>query len=202
VAAYVEVTTATQGLLPPPCSDCMWWQTTQGPAEGRERRLEWMRLLETSWGSVGLLAVEDRETVASIQFAPVRSLARPHSRPFGRPPEEAVLLFCLRGRVGRPTVETQELLHRAMSALRRRGVREVYGYARPLDTHTLSGVRNLFGLEFLEANGFVVARAIDHGYLMRADLGGLIPALSEAGGSMRRRLAGAGHPSPATFWRP
>ena len=102
-----------------------------------------MGALEEAWGSVGLVSVEDGETVASIQFAPIRSLARPHSLALGQPPEDAVLLFCLRGRVGRPNVETQKLLHAAMSHLRRRGVREVYGYARPLDTHSLSGVRNL-----------------------------------------------------------
>lgn len=202
MAAYVEVVTDTQGLLPAPCPDCLWWQSTQGPTQGRERRLEWMRALEKGWGSVGLVAVEDRETIASIQFAPIRSLARPHTLPFGQPPEDAVLLYCLRGRVGRPSIETRRLLHETMSHLRRRGVREVYAYARPLDTHSLSGVRNLFGLEFLEANGFVVARAIDHAYLMRADLGGLVPALAEAGSSLRRRLGERAHPSPATFGRP
>ena len=57
-------------------------------------------------------------------------------------------------------------------------------------------------MEFLEANGFVVARAIDHAYLMRADLGGLLPTLAEAGSSIRRRLGQRAHPSPATFGRP
>ncbi len=201
VAAHIEVVTATQALLPAPCPDCLWWQTTQGPTQGRTRRLEWMGALEEAWGSVGLVSVEDGETVASIQFAPIRSLARPHSLALGQPPEDAVLLFCLRGRVGRPNVGTQRLLHAAMSHLRRRGVREVYGYARPLDTHSLSGVRNLFGLEFLEANGFSVARAIDHAYLMRAELGGLIPTLEEARSSIRKRLGTRAHPSPATFGR-
>jgi len=63
-------------------------------------------------------------------------------------------------------------------------------------------VRNLFGLEFLEDNGFGVARALDHAYLMRADLGGLVPTLAEAGWSIRRRLGAGARPSPATFGRP
>jgi hypothetical protein len=201
VVSYVEVTTSSQRLLPSPCPDCVWWQTTQGERESRERRLEWMRTLEATWGSVGLVAVEGLETVASIQFAPVRSLARALILPFGPPPDEAVLLFCLRGRVGRPNVESQELLHRTMVLLRRRGVGEVYAYARPLGTHSMSGVRNLFGLEFLEANGFVVAKAAANAYLMRVDLRGLIPALTEAGWSIRRKLGVGAHPSPATFGR-
>ena len=201
MASYVEVIAASQGSLPSPCHDCLWWQSTQGPSEGRERRLEWMRALETTWGSVGLLMLEKRETVASIQFAPFRSLARPHILPYSRPSEEAVLLFCLRGRVGRPNVESQELLHRAMANLRRRDVREVYAYARPVGTGSLGGIRNLFALEFLEANGFVIAQAVDDIYLMRADLRGLVPALSDVGWSIRRRLVVGAHPSPATFGR-
>jgi hypothetical protein len=202
VVSYVEVTGASLGLLPSPCPDCMWWQTTQAPSEGRDRRLEWMRALEAGWGSVGLVAVDGPQTVASIQFAPVRSLARAHILPFGPPPEDAVLLFCLRGRVGRPNVEAQELLHRAMVNLRRRGAGEAYAYARPLGTHSMSGVRNLFGLEFLEANGFVVVSAAENAYLMRTDLRGLLPSLLEAGWSIRRRLGVGAHPSPATFGRP
>lgn len=202
MTAYVEVTTASQSLLPSPCPECLWWQTTQGDNQGTERRLEWMRALEEGWGSVGLVAVEGREVIASIQFAPVRSLARPYALRSGEPAEDSVLLFCLRGRVGRPSRDAQELLHRAMAVLRHRHVRVAHAYARPLGTSALCGVRNVFGLEFLEANGFTVVRSVGRVYLMQVDLGGLVPTLAEAGRTVRRLLGATVHPSPATFGRP
>jgi len=201
VTAYVEITTASQGLLPSPCPECLWWQTTQGENRGVERRLEWMRALEESWGSVGLVALDGREVNSSIQFAPVRALPRPLALPSGEPPEDSVLLFCLRGRVGTPSRDTQELLHRAMAHLRHRQIRVAHAYARPLGTNTVCGVRNLFGLEFLEANGFTVVRSVGRAYLLKVDLRGLVPALAEAGWTARRLLGGAVNPSPATFGR-
>ncbi|MHB0981041.1 MAG: hypothetical protein ACYC5Q_13410 [Thermoleophilia bacterium] len=201
MTTYVEITTASQGLLPSPCPECVWWQTTQGDNRDTERRLEWMQALEESWGSVGLVALDGREVIASIQFAPVRSLPRLVALSSGEPPEDSVLLFCLRGRVGRPSLDTQELLHRAMAHLRHKHVQVAYAYARPLGTSTLCGVLNLFGLEFLEANGFTVVRAVGEAYLMQVDLGGLVPALAEARWTVRRLLGVAAHPSPATFNR-
>lgn len=164
-------------------------------------RLGWMRDIEESWGSVGLVTVEGREVLASIQFAPVTALPRTHILSPGAMPDESVLLFCLRGRVGRPSVEAEELLHRAMMHLRRKHVRHAYAYARPLGSKGLCGMRNLFGLEFLEANGFTVVRAVGSAYLVQTDLAGLAPAVTEAGWTVRRLLGANGHPSPATFHR-
>ncbi|MBU2600773.1 MAG: hypothetical protein KKA32_01185 [Actinobacteria bacterium] len=158
-----------------------------------------MHDIERSWGSVGLVAVEGREVLASIQFAPASALPRTQVLSPGAPPGESVLLFCLRGRVGRPSVEAEELLHRAMMHLRRRHVRHAYAYARPLGSKSLCGIRNLFGLEFLEANGFTVVRAIGSAYLVQTDLAGLAPAVAEAGWTVRRLLGAGGQPSPATF---
>jgi hypothetical protein len=145
--------------------------------------------------------MDGRETVAAIQFAPVRSLSRPHGLPLGAPPDDAVLVFCLRGRVGRPVNEAQQLLHQTMGHLRRRRVQEIYAYARPLGNKHLCGVRNLFGLEFLESSGFHVARTDGDMSLLRVDLRGLLPAIAEARTALRRVAAHGGHPSPATFTR-
>jgi hypothetical protein len=145
--------------------------------------------------------MDGRETVAAVQFAPVRALSRPHSLPLGPPPDEAVLVYCLRGRVGRPAKETQQLLHQAMGHMRRRRVQEIYAYARPFGSKHLCGVRNLFGMEFLESIGFQVVRTDGDMALMRVDLRGLLPALAEARTALRRAVAHGGHPSPATFTR-
>ncbi|MCZ7664194.1 MAG: hypothetical protein M5U22_15260 [Thermoleophilia bacterium] len=110
-----------------------------------------------------------------------------------------MLLFCLRGRIGRPVYEAERLLHRSMAHLRRRRTPEVYAYARPLGSKALCGIRNLCGMEFLEANGFRLVHPGAEANLMKADLRGLIPAAAEAGGVLRRLTGAAGHPSPATF---
>ncbi|GAB4246814.1 MAG: hypothetical protein Kow00122_03950 [Thermoleophilia bacterium] len=197
--AFVEIITASQGLLPGPCAECLWWQTTQGQTTGTDRRLQWMAQLEHGWGSVGLVALEGDQTVAAIQFAPVWALPRAHLLPPAAPPDDAVLFYCLRGRIGRPAYEAHKLLHRAMAHLRRRRTHEVYAYARPLGSNALCGIRNLFGLEFLEANGFEIVQSGPEHHLVRADLRGLVPALAEAGSTVRRLTGAVGRPSPVTF---
>jgi len=88
-----------------------------------------------------------------------------------------------------------------MGHLRRRRVHEVYAYARPLGSRHLCGVRNVFGMEFLEGSGFQAVRVDGDMSLMRADLRGLVPAMTEARTALRRVVAHGGHPSPATFTR-
>lgn len=202
MSGYSEIIPATHHLLPPPCPECLWWQTTadgRQPSGSAERR-DWLDHLVAAWGSGGLAAVNAGETVAALQFAPVRALPRAHVLPAGPPPREAVLVFCLRARIGRPAYEASRLLHRAMALLRMRGVEELWSYARPLGSEDLCGLRNLCGLEFLERNGFEVVRGGGDAFLMRADLRGLLSALKEAG-SILRSLRQSGTPSPATWLR-
>ena len=199
--SFVEVVTASQGLLPPPCPQCLWWQTASGADTGLDRRLAWMSNLEQKWGSVGIVAVEGEETVASVQFAPVRALPRAYHLAGCPPPEEAVLLFCLRGRLGRSALESRQVLHHAMTNLRRRGVGEAYAYARSLGTESICGVRNLCGLEFLHANGFEVVGGDGQVFLTRVELRGLLPSLSQVGQVWRRLRDPSAAPSPAAFKR-
>jgi hypothetical protein len=177
----------------------MWWQTTAGRTSGVPRRVEWMRGLVESWGSTGLVLVEGDETLAAVQFAPVRSLPRGGILPAGPPPSDAVLLFCLRGRLGRSSYEPSRLLHRSMGLLRERRVDEVYAFARPLGSASLCGLRNLCGLEFLQANGFVVVRGGGDAFLMKADLRGLLPSLKDVSGFLRR-FKHHPAPTPAPPW--
>ena len=199
--SFVEVTTASQGLLPPPCPQCLWWQTTTGTVTGLDRRLTWMSNLEQKWGSVGIVAVEVEETVSSVQFAPVRALPRSYGLAGCPLPEEAVLLFCLRGRLGRSALRPQQVLHHAMANLRRRGVGEAYAFARSLGTDSICGVRNLCGLEFLHANGFEVVGGDGQIFVTRVELRGLLPSLSQAGQAWRRLRDPSAAPSPVVFKR-
>ena len=198
---FVEVVTASQGLLPPPCPECLWWQSAAGAVSGLDRRLAWMLNLEQKWGSVGIVAIEGEETVSSVQFAPVGALPRAYHLAGCPPPEEAVLLFCLRGRLGRSALDSRRVLHHAMANLRRRGVGEAYAYARSLGTDSVCGARNLCGLEFLHANGFEVVGGDGEVFLTRVELRGLIPSLSQAGQVWRRLRDPSAAPSPAAYKR-
>ena len=208
MAEFVHVVAASQGLLPDPCPVCLWWQTTRsgdaGPTDEAvclERRLEWMRQLEPNWGSVGMVLQEQATTLASIQFAPVRALPRALLLPAGPPPEDDVLLYCLRGRLDRSAYEPSRLLHHSLAHLRKQRVSKVYAFARPLGSRDLCGLRNLCGLEFLQTHGFEVVRGGGDAFLMRLDLRGLLPTLLEAAGALRWVREGGATPTPATFGR-
>lgn len=204
---FVHIITASQALLPDPCPSCLWWQTTDSHGQeahesdpvSRERRLEWMETIESSWGTAGMVLQENASTLAAVQFAPARALPRASRLPAGPPPDEAVLIYCLRGRLDRSAFEPSRLLHRALSHLRKRDVPEVFAFARPLGSRDLCGLRNLCGLEFLQAHGFQVVRGGGDAFLMRLDLRGLVPSVVEAAGAFRWFRQGSATPSPATF---
>lgn len=195
-------------MLPDPCPRCLWWQTATGgcpPPDGQEgvpeERLDWMRALETSWGSVGMVLRDEGTTLASVQFAPVRALPRVLRLPAGPPPEDGALLFCLRGRLDRSAYEPSRVLHRSLAHLRKQHVGKVYAFARPLGSRDLCGLRNLCGLEFLQTHGFEVVRGGGDAFLVQLDLRGLLPALLEAAGALRWVREGSAAPTPATFGR-
>ena len=199
MAEYIDVIPETQHLLPPPCSECLWWQTTQGDEWGSAPREEWMQGLVSSWGSAGMVSMRDDQTLAAVQFAPIRALPRTRLLPAGPLSSDATLLFCLRARLGHPSSEASRLLHRTMAELRERRVPEIFAYARPLGSESLCGLRNLCGLEFLETHGFRVVRGGGDAFLMRIDLRGLLPTIKEAGGLLRAVRSGAPRPSPAAW---
>jgi hypothetical protein len=205
MAEFVHVVAASQGLLPDPCPTCLWWQTTQGSDPDRDveadtaRRLTWMRQLEESWGSLGMVLQEGPSTLAALQFAPVKALARASRLPAGPPPEDAILIYCLRGRLDRSAHEPSRLLHRTLGHLRKQRLAEVYAFARPLGSVDLCGLRNLCGLEFLRAHGFEIVRGGGDAFLMRLDLRGLLPSLKEAASGLRWVRPEPATPSPAIF---
>jgi hypothetical protein len=132
-----------------------------------------------------------------VQFAPVRALPRAAVLPAGPPPENGVLLFCLRAQLGRPSWEPSRLLHSSLGLLRERRVDEVYAFARPLGSNSLCGLRNLCGLEFLQTNGFIVVRGGGDAFLMKVDLRTALPAVREVRAYLSR-LRHYASPSPAT----
>jgi len=201
MAVVVEVTAASEGLLPGSCSGCTWWQSTPHGGEelGPGYSGEWMREVVQDWGSVGLVMVQGQDTLTSVRFAPVKKLARVHTLLPRLPDGEGVLLYCVRARVGRPSFEARRLVQRSLAHLRRRWVNQVYAYALPLDSESACGFKNLLGKEFLESMGFLPAAEYRGVFLMRVRLEGAVTVL----GKTRERLAllrrEATSPHPATF---
>jgi len=195
---FVEVLSSTQHRLPAPCPGCLWWQTAKQDATGQASRLEWMRRVEREWGPPGLMLEDDGETLAAVQYAPVGKLPRTRILPLNPPPDDDVLLFCLRGRLGCRAHDPVRLLHRSMFELRRRGVRRIFAYCRPLEDENLCGLRNLCGLEFLQRQGFTVVSGNGQVFLVKAELVGLIPALKELRSLLPERRPWTA-PSPAMW---
>jgi hypothetical protein len=146
-----------------------------------------------------MVALEEGGAVAAVQFAPVQALPRVYHLPCGPLPDEAALIFCLRGRIGGPAGSPRQLLHRSLALLRDRGLEYAFAFARPLGDRAECGYRNLMGLEFLLSNGFQVVGRQGEVYLTRVELRGLLPSLSEAGRLWHRLRHAPAAPSPVTF---
>ena len=106
MTTYVEIVPASESLLPPLCRECLWWQrpvwSREAPNGDGARQL-WLERLSRDWGSCGTAAVNGRDTLGAVQFAPLRSLPRAQNLLAGLSVAEssdAVMLFCLRLREG------------------------------------------------------------------------------------------------------
>lgn len=201
MTVVVEVTAASEVLLPGRCSGCTWWQSTSpgGQEGGSEENRAWVQEVVGSWGSVGLVMLEGQDTLASVRFAPLEKLSRTRVLLPSPPDERGALLYCLRGRVGRPSYETRRLVQKSLALLKSRRVRLVYAYARPLGSEDACGFKNLCGKEFLERLGFEHTAEHQGVSLMRVRLEGTVDALVEAGGRLARLRGETASPSPATF---
>jgi hypothetical protein len=73
VSDYLPLCAFRQGLLPPPCRSCAWWQTTGreplGPSQATEKRRQWMAVVDKSWGPTGVLLV-GHEFVSRLRAVP------------------------------------------------------------------------------------------------------------------------------------
>ncbi|NLE73776.1 MAG: hypothetical protein GX604_03985 [Actinobacteria bacterium] len=178
---FVEIVPASESLLPPLCRECLWWQRVHNlpTTEGGALKSDWLERVSRKWGSCGMAAVQGSDTLGTIQFAPVRSLSRAlHLLPEVPSPDSA-LMFCLRLKKGRPFEEARPLLHRALSSLHQRGTAEVLAFARAMGSARTYGAGNVFGLEFLLANGFQPVGRAGRLRVLRCDLRGLLPMISD-----------------------
>jgi hypothetical protein len=202
MTSFIEIVPSTQGLLPEPCDSCVWWQSSHRPGLGCGSREEWLQRVSRRFGSVGVVAAEAGSTFAALQFAPAGSLARLSSLPGGHVvPEDGVLVYCLRAAEGTEAYEVRRLLHRALGILRRRDACSVYAFAQPLGSaHTVAS-HNVWGLEFLAANGFHSVSSHGDMCVMTCQLHGLLPSRLLPTASWLRVRSPAAAPTPVAFSR-
>jgi len=216
---YLPLCAFREGLLPPACRRCTWWQTT-----GKERLTEealvekkrrWMTALEHTWGTTGLLLEKTNggteeghaqpRIIGSINFSPPEALPRLHELSFPCLPAESAVVFCLRTEPGAGRQLPKRLLHKSLAELRSRGVKEVFAFAKENRVDALPGEVaegcRFFPLDFLLANGFHVAGTNGNLVLMRADLRGLIALAAQVEAAVRKLLHNEPAPSPAAWSR-
>ena len=161
MSGYLPLCAFRQGLLPPACLSCAWWQTRGeerlSPEAAAAERRRWMTSVERTWGTTGLLfesargsgggafAAGSRDNnasaggapgppvLASISFAPTALVPRLRDLPFGAFPDGSALVFCLACDESQPRYQAGRILRKALGRLRARGVEEAYALGTRAD---------------------------------------------------------------------
>jgi len=217
---YLPLCAFRQGLLPPSCRTCAWWQTTGHtdlpPQVAAEKRRQWMTGIESTWGHPGLLLESAAPgdamagcgapvVVGSISYAPAAAVPRLRGLPFDSLAEGSALLFCLWLDEDQPRMQGKRLLQKALGQLKTRGITDAFAVAGSPDdlrrNHDHSWrpcPHQLFSEELLEANGFVPVAMNGGLVLMRADLRGLLSIIGQVETVLRRAIRQP-TPSPAAW---
>ncbi len=184
---------------PPPCVDCIFWQTREGRTTDKNR---WAERVEDDWGAWGTLYfAEDDRLVGFIQFGPSDAFSRGRDLPAGPPSGDAVLITCAYlVDLASPWV-MQSLFLSVIGEARDRGVRaiEAFAYRYP---ESESGYerffvhRTIFPSDFLADFGFHPVRWDGRVALGRLELGGLQPAAEGRRAEVLRKVKEAFVPAP------
>jgi len=218
---YLPLCVFRQGLLPPDCRRCAWWQTSTGrpdPDAAVQVRGRWLPSVEEQWGAAGILLYEESQRLAasrstslpagsmatrgSVHFAPLGSLPRFRTLGFGDLADEAGFLFCLRYEGDGAYRGPKRLVLRALAELRKRGVHEVYAVAEPSQDSSSPRDCRFFSPSLLAACGFEHVGSSGTLYLMRADIRGLIHIAEQLRSLLKRLVHNHPTPSPAAWSRP
>lgn len=165
--------------LPAPCSSCALWESRGpgapvcGPAMDGEALKAWISAVGSEWGECGLVLYEGGQPLGFIKYAPGRFFPRATTMPSGAPDSDAVLIACLHVMADvRDVGLGKVLLQAALRDLVSRKEKVVEAYA---DASTADRERTpLMSLEFLQHQGFRVARPHPLYPLMRLELKSLV----------------------------
>jgi hypothetical protein len=173
VSGVEHLTGATVGAAPPPCRNCMWWQTRPGSRPGDRER--WIAEVEDGFGPWGKLYMEDGRVIGLIQYGPAGQFTRARQLPAGPPSRDAVIVTCAYLTDAQSPWVLQSLFLAAIGECRDRGLPslETFGYRYPPDEPFASrflGHRTIFPADFLRDLGFHQQRSAGRVSLERLDL--------------------------------
>jgi len=176
VAQVDHLTGATIGDAPPPCRECMWWQSRPGrqPLE----RSRFIDEVEAQFGPWGKIYRDDGAVTGLIQYGPADLFPRAAMMPAGPPSRDAVIVTCAYLTDAHSPWVLQSLMLAAIGECKDRGLPaiEAFGYRYPADESFEARFllhRTIFPYDFLRDFGFQPRRAAGRIELMRLDLGGI-----------------------------
>ena len=184
---------------PPPCVECVFWQTREGRSTEKKR---WADRIEDEWGAWGTLYYGDGDRLLGfIQFGPAEHFPRAQELPAGPPANDAVLIACAYlVDLSSPWV-MQSLFLSVIGEARDRGVKaiETFGYRYPEGESGYERFfvhRTIFPSDFLVDFGFYPVRWEGRVALARLELGGLQPVEEGRRAKVWRQVKEAFVPAP------
>jgi hypothetical protein len=193
------VTGASIGQAPPPCVECVFWQTRPNRTTDKRR---WAHRVEDDWGAWGTLYVaEDERLLGFVQFGPAQFFQRAETMPAGPPSRDAVLITCAYLMDASTPWVVQSLFLSVIGEARDRGVKaiETFGYRYPEGESAYERFfvhRTIFPSDFLADFGFTPVRWSGQVALARLELGGLQPVEEGQSARVLRRVQEAFTPPP------
>ena len=176
MARVDHLTGATIADAPPPCRDCMWWQSRPGRQPPERRRF--IDDVEADFGPWGKIYRDDGGVTGLIQYGPAEQFPRAAVLPAGPPSRDAVLVTCAYLTEAHSPWVLQSLMLAAIGECKDRGMPaiEAFGYRYPADESFEARFllhRTIFPHDFLRDFGFQPRRAAGRIELMRLDLRGI-----------------------------
>lgn len=194
------VTGASIEQAPPPCVECVFWQTREGQRAATKSR--WAERVEDSWGAWGTLYHGDGDRLLGfVQYGPADHFPRADSLPAGPPSADAVLVTCAYlVDLAAPWV-IQSLFLSVIGEARDRGVKaiETFGYRYPEAESPYERFvvhRTIFPADFLADLGFQPIRVEGLVELARLELGGIVPVEDGLTARAWRKVKDALVPAP------
>jgi hypothetical protein len=193
------VTAASIAHAPPPCVECVFWQS-------RGQRLaakgKWAEKIEDDWGAWGTLYYGDNDRVLGfIQCGPAGAFPRAWELPAGPPSDDSVFITCAYLVDSNSPWVMQSLFLSVMGEARDRGVKavETFGYRYPEGTSAHERFlvhRTIFPSDFLADFGFYPVRWDGEVALARVEVGGLQPVSEGPTAKVLRKVKEAFVPAP------
>ena len=91
-AGVDHLTGATVADAPPPCRECMWWQTRPGRDPAERRR--WIESAEAEFGPWGKVYRDGGRVIGLVQYGPADAFPRAQAMPAGPPSRDAAIITC------------------------------------------------------------------------------------------------------------